>query len=193
MKTPLSLLLTLGSLAMLGGCAVDGTESGENVAVVGQTLLDASQHAYLRCNATGWGVDDSSRLKNWIAPGMRVLVFEVTEPWMVSGSDNCEFTVTNQLNGWGTSQTAYAPSDTSVLTPSQPEQVAPVPAGQSTHFQIDYAALGKYRALFGAGFDPTVLSIESEAAICSAQFCPSSTHCELSAGGIPTCVFDGGN
>ena len=187
----ISLAATL--LAVSSGCAVDNSGPDEVVGSVNQALVSGSQHVYLRCNATAWGADDSTRLKDWIAPGMRYLVYQVSEPWMVSGSDSCELTVTDQLNGWGSSQTAYVPSGTSTISPSQAEQVVAAQPGQSTHFQVDYPALGKYRALFGAGFDPTVISIESESAICAAQFCPSSTHCELAPAGIPTCVYSGGN
>jgi hypothetical protein len=69
------------------------------------------------------------------------LTFQVTQPWIVSGSDQCIVTRTNQLNGWGSVQASFADP-----TPSTPLQVpggaALVPS--SNNFNVHYPALGTY-------------------------------------------------
>jgi hypothetical protein len=109
-------------------------------------LLGADTHLYLLCNATSWDANASSRLVQ-TAPGsgLFTLNYQVTQDWMVSGSDNCSIVETNQLNGWGTQQQRYtfrAGQSTFVVVP---DARALTPA-QSSFFQVRYPAKGPFTA-----------------------------------------------
>jgi len=70
-------------------------------------VIGVDEFVYFRSNATGWGVDASTRLFPFVAPNLFSRLFNVTEPWMVSDVDTATVTVTSQLDGWGSAQTFY--------------------------------------------------------------------------------------
>jgi hypothetical protein len=112
--------MMLGALG-LSACSspgVDGVESEatESLGKVTSRLLNSDEFLYLRCNATGWGVDASTRLQSTAEPDVVTLTYDVEYPYQLD--DSCIFTWTNQLDGWGTLHQAY-----SKPSPSVPLQV----------------------------------------------------------------------
>jgi hypothetical protein len=137
---------TLLSVAC-GACALESdTGTGDFTAQTAQAVLGVDTHLYLRCNATGWDVNDATRLRPTRDPNLFVLNYDVTQGWMVSGSDNCVFTETNQLNGWGSTSSFYTRSPAGTL--NAPGESATVTG--ATQFAVKYPALGAYRVTFNA-------------------------------------------
>ena len=168
------------------GCSVESGASAE-VTRTSQAVLGEDSFLYLRCNATGWGVDDATRMVNFVAPDVFSLVYDVTEEWMVTGADTCIVTETNELNGWGTSQVFSGPETMSPFVVPGTDALIPQAPGGNAHFQVDYAATGTYRALVAnASTDPT-LTIQSMADVC-AGVCPGGLTCSLLPNGVPTCA-----
>lgn len=114
-----------------------------------ETELDSTQQAlpgdtylYLRCNATGWVLNDETRLLPTTDPDVSTLTFSVEQPWMVSSGDQCIISETNQQNGWGTWQRAFTKADSSWLyVPG----TGPIEPGW-TYFNVVYPELGEYTA-----------------------------------------------
>ena len=109
-------------------------------------VLGVDTHLYLLCNATSWDANASSRLVQ-TAPGsgLFTLNYQVTQDWMVSGSDNCSIVETNQLDGWGTQQQRYpfrAGQSTFVTVPD----ARALTPGQSSFFQVRYPSKGPFTA-----------------------------------------------
>ena len=124
------------------GCTVE-TSSSEDL---GQTsAAQSSFFLYFRCNATGWGVDDDTRMEE-TSIGLFEITYDVTETWMVSGGDTCIVTQTNQLNGWGTAQSFFGLARAErVVVPGGDLLNGQLPGGDA-HFQVQYPALGSYHA-----------------------------------------------
>src|ERR1044071_4944828 len=85
--------------ALSSGCFM---EMGSGVAGQDEPLTErqgavigVDEFVYFRSNATGWGVDESTRLFPFVAPNLFSRVFNVTEPWMISDVDTATVTVTN--------------------------------------------------------------------------------------------------
>src|SRR5215472_779866 len=78
---------------------------------------DSSPTFYFRSNATGWGVDETTRLLPF-AGSVLGLAYNVTQPWMVSDADTAIVTETNQLDGWGTSQSFFGASTKKLVVPA---------------------------------------------------------------------------
>src|SRR5262245_49537043 len=91
-------------MSLLPACSLE--TSSESVGSVESAVIGADTHLYFRSNASGWGVDDSTRFVTNVA-GVFFKRINVSESWMVSDVDTAVVTETNQLNGWGTSQTFY--------------------------------------------------------------------------------------
>lgn len=95
---------------------------------------------YLRCNATSWNVDETSRMTG--SGSLLSLTIHVAQTWMVTNGDSCQLTLTNQLDGWGTSNTAFGLSGASrIVVPG----AAPVTPTQ-TQFIVKYPQTGTFTA-----------------------------------------------
>lgn len=131
-----SLLLGAGTVA---GCA---SEAGDQpIASSNEALLSPGQYLYLTCNATGWNPSDSNRLKPTSDPSVFTLEYQVTQPWQVSSPDQCQVLLTNQLNGYGTSQSRYSDSkpSTPLVVPASDRLLA-----STANFPVKYPATGTY-------------------------------------------------
>ena len=132
----------------LGGAlgAVACSASDEPTTAQATQALSASDHFYLRCNTTGWNVDDATRLVPVTVDGqLRELEFEVTQPWMVTNGDSCIVTATNQLNGWGTQTTEFGITSSPLVVPGGTQLIT-----WGGHFRIQFPELGTYRAQLNA-------------------------------------------
>jgi hypothetical protein len=134
----------LGWLLSACGASTDEPSPGEV-----RDALSEGEYYYLRCNATGWAVDDRSRLEPSYEERVYTRTFEVTDPALVQNGDQCSLTRTNQYNGWGTQQTHYG----------IPSVAAPLEVpGEATYiestapFAVRYPATGKYRARVSSKF-----------------------------------------
>jgi len=132
-------LFTIPLLSVACGSAVTATDHEESLAGSTTEAL-SSGYYYLRCNATSWGADSVSRLSG--TGNQLSLSIHVTQPWMVQNGDSCQLTMTNQLNGWGTSSTSYALSGTSLIVVPGTATVAPSQA----QFVVRYPQTGDFTA-----------------------------------------------
>jgi hypothetical protein len=136
--TSLTTLLVLGC----GGPPA----TGEPVSAARSALLGTDTFLYLRCNATSWNVDDSSRFVE-TAPGSGIFTvsYDVAADWLVQSPDSCSLLETNQRNGYGTIQTPYAfrTGQSSPLVVPDARALVPSP---SSNFQIRYPFKGRYTA-----------------------------------------------
>jgi hypothetical protein len=122
------------------GCSNDGTPAME-LSVTEDALLNADEFLYLTCNATGWNPIETNRLKSTADPAVFTLSYQVTQEWQVSSPDHCAFLSTNELNGYGTSQSRY--------TGSHPWSPLVVPGSDglvvsSGNFPVKYPTTGTY-------------------------------------------------
>ncbi len=146
----LSTGICLSVLFVFGCSGADGPsdEAAGEAAGSNSAALTQASYTYFTCNATDWQPTDASRLLP--VPGDVIdtsLVFEVSQPWMVSGADQCMFVTTNQLNGWGTQQTfsgGYADAGPDHNHFFVGSGVVGRFSGNS-NFQVTYPALGRYR------------------------------------------------
>jgi hypothetical protein len=98
--------------------------------------------------------------------------------------DTAIITETNQLNGWGTSQTFSGAVPKTVTEPATGEAVfTPVtqPPGGDSHFTVKYSSSGPHRALF----DPSNGTFHIGPISCPQ--CPSELHCIINDNSLPTC------
>lgn len=161
MKHFLTVTLLAAGAASIAGC---GAENGEDPTVRSKVEpLETSAHYYLRCNATGWGADPSSRLIPDASGQIATLTYGVEYPWMLQ--DSCVITRTNQLNGWGTQQSTYQASSSPLVAPGSSGVIT------GSNFQIAYPELGTYTATLdlssdtlsiasGAGGDPGACAVD---------------------------------
>jgi hypothetical protein len=126
----------LGAGAMTGCSGVEGDATAVTAA-----LLNSDQFLYFTCNATGWSPAEANRLKPTTDAEVSTLQFQVTQPWQVSSPDQCQFLMTNQKNGQGTSQTRYTDSrpTTPLVVPGSERLVA-----STSNFLVKYPATGSY-------------------------------------------------
>lgn len=122
------------------GCSSEGSPAAR-LSVMQNALLNADEFLYLTCNATGWNPVETNRLRSTADPAVFTLSYQVTQPWQVSSPDQCAFLLTNQLNGYGTSQARY--------TGSHPSSPLMVPGSDtlvisSGNFPVKYPATGTY-------------------------------------------------
>lgn len=131
----------LCALATLGcGSGAEPSESGRTASVA-QGVVGQDEFLYFRCNATSWGVDASSRLQATSSPDTFTLTYEVTEPWMVTGGDNCTLTRTNALDGWGSQQSHFGLREG--FSPLVVPDAAPL-SGNTQSMTVIYPELGDY-------------------------------------------------
>jgi hypothetical protein len=140
---------------------------------VGQTrgpLGEANSFLYFRSNATGWGVDNATRLSQTSSPNVFGRLYSVTESWMITDRDTAIVTETNAFNAWGTSQKFYGASDKLLLVPGQ-DPLTLQPPGGDAHFKVKYATLGQHRVL--VDINPALLS-PPQSPIITIQACGSA-------------------
>jgi outer membrane protein assembly factor BamB len=142
---------SLACLALVAsGCAVDAsstttTPSETRIASATQALGEGS-FLYLRCNATGWGVDANTRLLTTGTPGVYELLFDVKESYMLNGGDDCVITETPVEDGWGSWQKYYAPSWGTLEAPAAISFTQEFTA-DVRNFKVKYKELGRHRAI----------------------------------------------
>jgi len=140
LQTSYSVLLAF----VLAGCASAGTgEAGQNEerqGEVAQALVGQDTFLYFRCNATGWNPEAKTRLRGTSDPYLFSLLYDVKETWMTGSGDSCIFMETNQLNGWGSTQTLYSTVHGNVTVPGG-DLLRPA----SNTFAAVYPALGRYK------------------------------------------------
>ncbi len=140
-----SLLLALFGFGLLG-CSFETNETYEPYetgaeSTLESALLGSDTFLYFRCNATGWQPTPATRLVP-VSAGAFELSYQVTQPWMVSGFDQCTFTETNARDGWGTWQGYYgADAPQPLAVPGNGK----VRESGSDYFNVRYPALGKYK------------------------------------------------
>ena len=164
-------------------CIADGTPTDETE-VRQSAVLGVDEFLYFRSNATGWGVDDSTRLAPF-GGGAFARTYTVTQDWMISDADTAIVTKTNQLDGWGTSQTFYGASGGRMVVPGTATLVQQAPGGDA-HFKVKYGVLGLHRVIVALSASPPFIQIDSAASAC-AGVCPAGLTCSLMSNGIPTC------
>lgn len=108
-----------------------------------QSLLGTEAFIYFRSNATGWGVDDTTRLQPTEDPQVLELIYEVTTPWILADGDGAVFIETDQLNGWGTDPTAYGPQGGHEVTVPGADSLEP----NTWYFRVRYPEAGSYRVV----------------------------------------------
>jgi len=123
------------------GCSMPAEEDAGSVGSLEQPLQ--SNFAYLRCNATGWNVTSANRFVATSNPNVFVLDYAVTLPWLASSPDSCLLTQTNQLDGFGTTQTNYQAVGGALNVPGTRNL-----AVGWQQIAVRYPALGTYRATF---------------------------------------------
>ena len=117
--------------------------------------------------------------------------FESTNPatsevlGKISDADTAIVTETNQLDGWGTSQTFFGAASKRIVAPGRDTLVVQAPGGDA-HFKIKYGVLGVHRVIVAPSATPPFIQIDSEASAC-AGVCPAGLTCSLISNGIPTC------
>jgi len=141
MRKPINFrsLFAIPLLSVACGSTVSGSDHEASRARSTSEAL-SSGYYYLRCNGTSWGVDSASRLSG--TGNQLSVTVHVTEAWMVQNGDNCQLTMTDQLNGWGTTVTSYGLSGTSLLVAPGTATVAPSQA----QFAIRYPHTGDFTA-----------------------------------------------
>jgi hypothetical protein len=177
-------LSALVALALTSACAGE-TASEESVGRVGSA--DTSPSFYFRSNATGWGVDENTRLLPFAASVLG-LAYTVTQPWMVSDADTAIITETNQLDGWGTSQTFLGASAKSLVVPatsSVSDALVTQTNGGDVHFKVKYPAEEQFVVLVDTA--KNTITIQPAAVLC-AGVCPGGFTCSVGMEGRPTCT-----
>ena len=143
---PMSTILASAAAAgmlLLGNVGCSPTADGDGaIETVQGAVLGVDQYLYLTCNATSWQPNNTSRVQSTSDPTVFTVDIDVRQSYMVSGNDDCQLTLTNQKDGWGTSQTRYTTRDTTVLNVPGSSRLLT----STTHFGIKYPALGRYRA-----------------------------------------------
>jgi hypothetical protein len=137
----LGLVALAGTSAGLTGCgqAPDATER-ETAPLLGQDTF-----LYLFCNSTAFTPDDRTRfVETSPGTGSFSLTYTVTQDWLVASLDNCQIIETNERNGWGTHQTAYAfrTGASLLVVPGG----RPLTQAASSNFQIKYPFQGQFTA-----------------------------------------------
>lgn len=135
--------LISGSLAALLLCSCGSAGDSTEIRKAQSALLGGDTFLYFRCNATGWQPNPSTRLQPTSEPGVFVLTYDVNQPWMVRGhgaGDDCVFTETNQLDGWGSAQGYYSSVPIDVPASASLEARSQNPK----NFRVTYPKLGRY-------------------------------------------------
>jgi hypothetical protein len=174
---------------LFGACSLENGPA-ENLGQDESAVIGVDTFLYFRSNASGWGVDDSTRLFE-DTPGVFRRRIEVDQPWMLATNDTATVLETNQLNGWGTQQTFYDLANTQVISVRSTEPLSVSPPGGDPHFQVDYPSLEPHQVTVDTNATPFELSIIDGGFACIGVSCPEGQHCEISdPEGVQTCVPD---
>jgi hypothetical protein len=183
------LLPALAAAVLASACIAETGRAEEEVVQQEGALLGVDEFLYFRSNATSWNVDESTRLFPFAGTGTFARLYAATEPWMVSDADTAIVTRTNQLDGWGTSQTFYGATSKRLVVPARDTLTAQAPGGDA-HFKVKYPAVGSQRVIVSFASTPPTIQIDDGATACSGV-CPGGLRCVLLPPvGIPTCVED---
>jgi acylphosphatase len=126
----------------IAGCADMKTAEGE-LEQSTQAVVGVDEFLYLRCNATGWGVDSTTRLTASGQAGIFALEYNVGSESMVTNGDQCVVTRTNSASGWGSANATFGAANAGVVTAPNTWSIGVVNSAPAT---IKYPALGRYRA-----------------------------------------------
>jgi hypothetical protein len=127
----------LSLLVLAAGCSGAPGEE-EQIDQVGQALT--TYQLYLRCNATSWDLNNTSKLQPTTDPYLFTVDFEVRQPWMVSDRDTCW--VTDNTNGYKD----YGAQTAGVVQVPAAGTVWSRLGTTAGQLQFKYPALGFYRA-----------------------------------------------
>jgi len=140
------LLMGLVGFVVIGtgivGCS-SAEESDLSLSSVSQAVVGVDEFLYFRCNATGWDVNDATRVTDPDDDGLFTIEYDVTEEWMVTGGDQCVLTVTDEPNSWGSVSSTYGAATPDVKVPGTEWDIGAVNSNQA---MIQYPALGTYTA-----------------------------------------------
>jgi hypothetical protein len=103
--------------------------------------LSGPYQLYLRCNATSWDLNATSKLQPTADPAIYTLDYQVTQSWMVSGNDNC-FVTDNT-----TTYTDYGQQGTTVLSVPSLGQATRSLYTKVNQLAVKYPSLGFYHAI----------------------------------------------
>jgi hypothetical protein len=181
--------LALAVVILSSACGVEPGPA-DDIQQTQAALVGTDSFLYFRSNATGWGVDESTRLFAF-APSVFARTYSGIQTWMISDADTAIVTETNQLDGWGTTQVFSGAASKRIVVPGT-DALAVQQQGGDAHFKVKYAQVGQHRALVNLNVSPATITIESTATVCGGVFCPSGLHCELFPNGLPTCVVNPG-
>lgn len=131
----------VGTILSAACSSTSSPDRTERVSQAGAALTIGAPYLYFECNATGWSVTEANRLKPTADPATFTLTYIVTEPWLVSAPDKCLIVSTNQLDGYGTSQSYYSDQHPSVPV-TTPVTGALVASNQT--FAVTYPAMSEY-------------------------------------------------
>ncbi len=114
----------------------------------GQSFFSKGSELYLRCNATGWNLSDSTRLRASPAPRFIELRYEVKSADLVTSGDDCVLTETPEINRWGAWVKDYGAHALVIRVPDSARIKARRPdnATENMQFRVQYEAPGKYMA-----------------------------------------------
>jgi len=176
----------LAAAVLSSACVMETASTDEVVAEQQGAVLGVDEFLYFRSNATGWGVDETTRLFPFAGNNVLARIFNVTESWMLTNPDTAIVTRTNQLDGWGTAQTFYGATSKLVTVPGSGTLTPQAPGGDA-HFKVQYPVLGSQRVIVNFAATPPTIQIDTHASAC-AGVCPGGLSCVLLQNGIPTCV-----
>lgn len=155
-QTLTAFVISLGGLLPISACS--GNPQSDEALGQDEQAVGGTSFAYLRCNATRWDIGESNRFKATSDPNVFELSYVVTQPWLVHTPDSCLLTETNQLNGWGTSQTNYQALGGVLNVPAERQ----LQVGWQ-NIQVQYQTIGSYRATYNVA--QRKLSIGSAATV----------------------------
>jgi hypothetical protein len=150
------------AIALLGACGGEDMISEEDIGQQQAAIVGVDSHLYWRCNATSWGVDESTRLKATSDPKVFTLEYAVQQDYMVKpqSGDDCIVTETNQLNGWGTTSKHYKPSTTGTVVVPKTGNLATNSA--ATNFKVQYPKKGTFKMTVNTSSSTWTYSIQEK-------------------------------
>jgi hypothetical protein len=150
------------AVALLGACGGEDTISEDDIGRQQAAVVGVDTHLYWRCNASSWGVDNSTRLKATADPAVFTLEYSVQQDYMVKPQtgDDCIVTETNQLNGWGTMSKHYKPSTTgTVVVPKAGNLTSNASA---TNFKVQYPKKGTFKMIVNTSQPTWTYSVQEK-------------------------------
>ncbi len=177
-----ALALALGAVSI--ACAAEPTSS--ELVARSEAALDTSSVIYFRSNATGWGVDETTRLLS-LCRSEHICADLQRNPNMDDlrcGLGHRHHHQPDRRLGNEPARRRDAESTRCPRPPSRSRCRAP---GGDVTFKVKYAVLGVHRVIVNFAQTPPTVEIQSQAEAC-AGVCPSGLVCSLLANGIPTCA-----